>query len=826
MTQPRLGRAAVAFTVLISAAASHAQNVIYVDDSAQTGGDGSNWQSAHRFLTDAIDQAALTPGDDDIRIAEGTYWPDESAAFPAGTGDQCASFAIPDSNLVGLTRLIGGYQGIGTPGDPDERDPDTFETVLTGDLAGNDPAWPFVGDEPGWDDNAVVIITANSGTINIDGLRIRGALQTLLNTSYNLESDSNPTWATDITIHNCFFSDSPLRYIWVPDSPCPLYDQQAGKALAISDGQYWEHDSVNNFLQNVLIEHISTDADGPLLELGGGVSSWVGGGIRECVAEAAINVDSDYDNSPHVTLSNLMFEDIRLEDITSHRADHYIIKFHDFTESHISDCSFRRIEIDETYSWMEDAPAILALEHHERDEKPSSPKIVRNCVFEDIGDPNNPDSFGGSTIHAATLVENCQFRRIVRPYGFLVYAREVTDCVFEDCDIQEDPSREPPSYSYDRFFGIDGNQVQAVGGVLARDVQDLTFNNVVCDGSILCVVGSGDNCTVANCAVVPGRSFGHAPVRAYGNATLSRFIIVDNLFGLGTDTSFDDNGSCGIILGGSLHHSLIARNRTNLGDKSFISASGAVELYSNRGVYNCVIVNNGEPVDPNGGAAHAAVNVYTQEDMPGSLVQSMICGNTGNHVGGVELWYGSTGLRMRVVNSVIANNVSTDLFINQSCLDIYDGGSSSRCTQHGFEITNSLITRDLPRYMNAAAGDYRPANGSPTIDAGDNSFITLDTFDLDNDGDTTEPIPFDADGNPRIADDVGTPGSAVDIGAYEFQGTSCLADVNNDGMVSPTDFTAWINAYNNLRPEADQNRDGIVSPTDFTAWIANFNAGC
>jgi plastocyanin len=54
----------------------------------------------------------------------------------------------------------------------------------------------------------------------------------------------------------------------------------------------------------------------------------------------------------------------------------------------------------------------------------------------------------------------------------------------------------------------------------------------------------------------------------------------------------------------------------------------------------------------------------------------------------------------------------------------------------------------------------------------------------------------------------------------------CLPDANGDGAVTPTDFTAWINAFNNNLPECDQNGDGSCTPTDFTAWIANFNAGC
>jgi hypothetical protein len=63
------------------------------------------------------------------------------------------------------------------------------------------------------------------------------------------------------------------------------------------------------------------------------------------------------------------------------------------------------------------------------------------------------------------------------------------------------------------------------------------------------------------------------------------------------------------------------------------------------------------------------------------------------------------------------------------------------------------------------------------------------------------------------------PGDAIESG-------TCLPDVNHDGAVTPTDFTAWINAFNNALPECDQNGDGNCTSTDFTAWIANFNAGC
>ena len=59
-----------------------------------------------------------------------------------------------------------------------------------------------------------------------------------------------------------------------------------------------------------------------------------------------------------------------------------------------------------------------------------------------------------------------------------------------------------------------------------------------------------------------------------------------------------------------------------------------------------------------------------------------------------------------------------------------------------------------------------------------------------------------------------------------FVGVRCPADTNDDGLVNPSDFFAWIDAFNTNNPIADQNGDGVVSPSDFFAWVDNYNAGC
>jgi hypothetical protein len=55
---------------------------------------------------------------------------------------------------------------------------------------------------------------------------------------------------------------------------------------------------------------------------------------------------------------------------------------------------------------------------------------------------------------------------------------------------------------------------------------------------------------------------------------------------------------------------------------------------------------------------------------------------------------------------------------------------------------------------------------------------------------------------------------------------ACKADTNSDGMLSPTDFSAWINAFNEKSRKCDQNGDYFCTSTDFSAWIAGFNSGC
>ncbi len=65
-------------------------------------------------------------------------------------------------------------------------------------------------------------------------------------------------------------------------------------------------------------------------------------------------------------------------------------------------------------------------------------------------------------------------------------------------------------------------------------------------------------------------------------------------------------------------------------------------------------------------------------------------------------------------------------------------------------------------------GNYRLLLISPCIDVGDNNSVPLDTIDLDGNGNTTEPIPWDLDNRSRFADGDCNAIKIVEMGAYEF----------------------------------------------------------
>jgi len=160
---------AAALASLALAMGAHAEPpVIYVDDSAPAGGDGSSWDLAFNDLQDALERSTGYIDGVIIRVGQGTYYPDR------GTLDRGASFKVPPTHGASATTLslVDGYAGFGAA-DPNAFNPAAFVTVLSGDLKHNDKA----GFANRSDNARTVVLFQPFGRLDVDlrGFTIAGA---------------------------------------------------------------------------------------------------------------------------------------------------------------------------------------------------------------------------------------------------------------------------------------------------------------------------------------------------------------------------------------------------------------------------------------------------------------------------------------------------------------------------------------------------------------------------------------------------------------------------------------------------------------------------
>lgn len=183
----------------------------------------------------------------------------------------------------------------------------------------------------------------------------------------------------------------------------------------------------------------------------------------------------------------------------------------------------------------------------------------------------------------------------------------------------------------------------------------------------------------------------------------------------------------------------------------------------------------------------------------------------------------NTGLDYVITFLSIADSNSTSsgtFFGHNSTFDGYPGSADATDPGNPGNLGGLVVAADMVYDSNGdgefddQAGDegynylfyISPLGGAPITDCNGNGVD--DATDIANMTSTD----INADGVPDEC-----PG----------QSTRRCADVNNDGVVSPADFGAWIGAFNTMNYRGDQNGGGFgaVTPADFGAWISNFNLG-
>ena len=276
---------------LLAIVSTAGAKIIYVDTDASPGGDGRTWETAFKYLQDGLGASVSR---DEIRVADGIYKPDANTGNPTGTGDRYATFGLKNG-----VAIKGGYAGFGEP-DPNARDIEVYETVLSGDLldddgqgfANNSENSYHIVTGSGTNDTAVLdgfIIAAGNanGSIHYDndvggGMYNDNGSPTLTNCIFYgnsahfgggmaNRSNSNPT------LTNCTFSSNSARLSggqgggmanW-SSSPTLINCTFSVNSAGWDGGGMWNYNSSNPTLTNCLFVGNSPDHNG------GGVNNWL-----------------------------------------------------------------------------------------------------------------------------------------------------------------------------------------------------------------------------------------------------------------------------------------------------------------------------------------------------------------------------------------------------------------------------------------------------------------------------------------------------------------------------------------------------------------------
>lgn len=132
---------------------------IYVDEDATSGADdGSSWTNAFLTLQSAL---AVAVNGDEIWVAEGTYYPDE------GTG-QTNGLRTSSFQLIQGVEIYGGFVGTETQLSERNKEPETNNTILSGDLNKDDDTGGDISE------NAYHIVTSDlvDNSAKLDGFSI------------------------------------------------------------------------------------------------------------------------------------------------------------------------------------------------------------------------------------------------------------------------------------------------------------------------------------------------------------------------------------------------------------------------------------------------------------------------------------------------------------------------------------------------------------------------------------------------------------------------------------------------------------------------------
>lgn len=252
--------------------------------------------------------------------------------------------------------------------------------------------------------------------------------------------------------------------------------------------------------------------------------------------------------------------------------------------------------------------------------------------------------------------------------------------------------------------------------------------------------------------------------------------------------------------------------------------AGALEVFGNNGVSgiaNCLFIDNIATGNNGGGG------LWVGNGGNASLTNVTVFRNQSIQAAGGGVMV-ATGGTLSAVNSIFSGNSGTAVAPLPNQLT---AGGQATATFSSFPSAFAgvgNITSD-PRLLS----DGRLRWGSPGIDAGQSNYAS--------------DFPIDLDGNPRLIDDPATADTGliwntfpmIDMGAFEYQRSSCVADLVGsdvlapDGAVTIDDLIAMLIFFEggSLRGDIDDGSrlgapDRAVTIDDLVYYLQRFEDGC
>ncbi len=855
-----------------TAAGGSTGSVLFVDDAAPPGGDGTSWVTAFRFLQDALAVAGdSVNGITEIRVAQGLYRPDrDEASPPGGSGNRQATFQL----LLGVA-MKGGYGGLAA-GDPDHRDLELYETVLSGDLDGDDGP-----DFANNDENSYHVVTASGTdeTAVLDGLTI---------TAGNADGQENP---------RCFGGSS-NGAACANDGECPgghcVSPNSLGAGVFALAGRAT--------IQNCRIRDNFAAFQGAGLLLKGGSHATITG----CIISG--NRALDNGGGMYLGLSSPTIVDCEFVGNSGRRYAGAVCN-RDLSNASFVNCTFRDNTAAE--NGLTGGGAIV---------NASSSPVFTGCTF---SDNSSISGYGGAMYNKAGFndfgpsnptLQDCTFDgNDAFYYGGAVYNIDASAPSFINCVFSENSASRggglynapdtTPTFDGCSFHANEGHGYNGGAAIYSYQVDDLTLTGCVFTGhTARAMYNEGTSATLTGCvfsnnsapglytgigstATLDACEFTANSACALVNVIQSTAILTNCVFTGNTAGAMSNDGSSDATLsnctfmsnsapqfGGAFTNSgsAVFSDCTFVGNWAGVQGGGLVAINggevdltrclfkgntadfgaavyangANVAITNCTLIGNWANFW--GGAIY---NTYT--DLV--LINSRLTGNASKRGSGLYNFRCSpivTNCTFSgnwayedgggIFNHLDANPILTNCILWGNT----DTGPTDESAQifHWFKnqsvVNFSCVqgwtgtlgglgnTGDDPLFVDADGADnmvgtedddLRLGPGSPGIDAAVNGAVPAG-------------VAVDLAGSPRFVDDPVTPDTGlgippmVDMGAFEFQ---LIGDVSGDGAVNVLDLIIMLLDFGDCPdpPQgcpSDVNGDGTVDTIDLIILLANF----